>query len=90
MIWKESANGDYYFTDTLNGNRITRFEDEINEINNLINDYYKIPNINNNYTIISSNDLIIEDNNLNNFKIIGDNAVLEDNKITINPIKEGT
>ena len=90
MIWKESANGDYYFTDTLNGNRITRFENEINEINNLINDYYKIPNINNNYTIISSNDLTIEDNNLNNFKIVGDNAVLEDNKITINPIKEGT
>ena len=90
MIWKESENGDYYFTDYLNGNRITRFENEMNEINNLINNYQKIPNLNNNYTIISGNELIIEDNNLIDFKVIGDNAILENNKLLINPTKEGT
>lgn len=88
MIWKESANGDYYFTDSLNGNRIDRFNDEMNEINNLINNYNKIPHFNEEYTIISGNNLILEDN-FENIKITGDNQILENNKLVINPTKEG-
>ena len=88
MIWKESANGDYYFTDSLNGNRIDRFNDEMNEINNLINNYNKIPHFNEEYTIISGNNLILEDN-FENIKITGDNQILENNKLIINPTKEG-
>lgn len=88
MIWKESANGDYYFTDSLNGNRIDRFNNEMNEINNLINNYNKIPNFNKEYTIISGNNLILEDN-FENIKITGDNQILENNKLIINPTKEG-
>lgn len=90
MIWKEASNGDYYFTDSLNGNRINPFPDEIYEITKLVEDYNKLPNINNNYTIISGNNLIIEDNNLNNFKITGENLVIENNKLIITPTKEGT
>ena len=88
MIWKESANGDYYFTDSLNGNRIDRFNDEMNEINNLINNYNKIPHFNEEYTIISGNNLILEEN-FENIKITGDNQILENNKLIINPTKEG-
>ena len=88
MIWKESANGDYYFTDSLNGNRIDKFNDEMNEINNLINNYNKIPHFNKEYTIISGNNLILEDN-FENIKITGDNQILENNKLIINPTKEG-
>lgn len=89
MIWQTSSNGDYYFTDSLNGNRITIFQPEMNEINNLIDNYNKLPNLEKEYTLISGNTLVIEDNNLNKFKVIGDNAVLENNKLTINPTIEG-
>ena len=30
MIWQTSSNGDYYFTDSINGNRITIFQPEMN------------------------------------------------------------
>ena len=89
MIWQASSNGDYYFTDSLNGNRINIFQNEINEINYLIDNYNKLPNINNNYTLISGNDLVIE-TNLYNFKVTGENITQEDNKLIINPTKEGT
>ena len=88
MIWQESANGDYYFTDSLNGNRINIFQNEINEINSLINNYNKLPNIDKEYTLISGNNLVIE-TDLNNFKVSGNNLILDNNKITINETKEG-
>ena len=44
MIWQVSdPTGDYYFTDSLNGNRINPYINEINEINRLINSYTTIP-----------------------------------------------
>ncbi len=89
MIWQASSNGDYYFTDSLNGNRINIFQNEIYEINKLIEDYDKLPSINNNYTIVSGNSLIIE-TDLNNFKVTGENLTQENNKLIINPTKEGT
>lgn len=88
MIWQASTEGDFYFTDSLNGNRINRFQDEINEINNLINDYDKLPSFDEEYTIISGNSLILE-KDLNNMTIKGDNLVIENNKLIINPNKEG-
>ena len=88
MIWQVSSNGDYYFTDSLNGNRINPFPDEIYEITKLVENYDKLPNISSNYTIISGNDLVIE-TNLYNFKVTGENLIQEDNKLIINPTKEG-
>ena len=88
MIWQISSNGDYYFTDSLNGNKINIFQREIEEINNLIDNYNKMPIFEEEYTIISGNNLILE-KDFSNIKIIGDNFLLENNKLTINPTKEG-
>jgi len=88
MIWKETGPGDYYFTDYLNGNRIDIFQDEINEINSLINNYNKLPSFDEEYTIISGNKLVIE-KDLFNSKITGDNLVIDNNKLVINPTTEG-
>ena len=44
MIWQEtSPDSTIYFTDTLNGNQINKYESEMSEINNLINEHYKKP-----------------------------------------------
>lgn len=90
MIWQVSdTTGDYYFTDSLNGNRINPYSNEINEINNLINNYSKLPSFNNNeYTIIENSTLTLEDTNnvINSFTT---NLKLENNKLVINNLKEG-
>ena len=40
MIWKEiDPNSTIYFTNTLNGNKVTKYEEEIAEINNLIKNH---------------------------------------------------
>ena len=88
MIWKETGPGDYYFTDYLNGNKINIFQDEMNEINNLVNNYNKLPSFDKEYTIISGNNLVLE-KDLTNLKVIGDNQKIENNKLIINPTKEG-
>ena len=83
MIWKEvEPNMDIFFTDTKNGNRINRYENEINEINSLINNYNKLPRL--------SPDNLIADKEY----IITDNAnVLKDFELTnyngMNVSKEG-
>ena len=44
MIWKEVPLGyDIYFTDTLDGNRITKYENEMEELNSIINYYNMLP-----------------------------------------------
>ena len=65
MIWKiTNPESEIYFTDTLNGNRIDKYTNEINEINNLINDYYLLPSINNNtYNLRYNEPLSITDTN---------------------------
>ncbi len=49
MIWREAnpTGGDFYFTDTLNGNRTNQFDYQIDEINRLINEYDNEISINN-------------------------------------------
>ena len=48
MIWQTvEPNSDFYFTDTLNGNRINLYNDEINTINDFINTSYEMPSFNN-------------------------------------------
>ena len=48
MIWQTvEPNSDFYFTDTLNGNRINSYNDEINTINKFINNSYIMPSFNN-------------------------------------------
>ena len=48
MIWQAvEPNNEFYFTDTLNGNKITTYDDEINIINSTINSSYIMPSFNN-------------------------------------------
>ncbi|MBQ6497815.1 MAG: Cys-Gln thioester bond-forming surface protein [Bacilli bacterium] len=92
MIWQTAdTSGDYYFTDGLNGPRINPYQSEIQEINNLIKEYDKLPSFNNKtYTVIEGNNLVVEDTNniITSFKS-NDNLTITDNKITLNNIKEG-
>lgn len=62
MIWQETANGEgeVYFTDTLNGNRVNYYDNEINEIESLIDNYNKNPVENNEiFNIYKGNTLYI-------------------------------
>lgn len=85
MIWQTIVNNDdIYFTDGLNGKRINIYTDEINEINNLINDYHINPQFNMKNTVIKNKNFELIDNNnkLNNYEIITNkNIKIESNKI---------
>ena len=93
MLWQVSdPTGNYYFTDSLNGNRISRFDSEINEINSLINDYYNIPSINN--TTIDLNEgesfTLTETNNvLSKYTSTNDFVHIDGNNLKIDSLKEG-
>ncbi len=93
MIWKESDHsGQYYFTDSLNGNKITAYTSEMNEINNLINNYNKLPSLaNKTYDIVENNTLEIVDTNnvLNNYQTNSDLIKIDNNKIIMNNPQEG-
>lgn len=94
MIW-QTANpeGDYYFTDALNGNRITRFTNEINEINNLIKNYNTLPYISNKtYTLVEGQEYIANDPNnvLKYYKSNNKNITInQNNTLEIKNLKEG-
>ncbi len=93
MIWQASdGSGNYYFTDTLNGNAINAYLPEMNEINNLINSYDILPSIaNKTYTMVEDHSIVIEDQNkvLNNFQTDDNRIAIQNNKLTINKLKEG-
>ena len=94
MIWQASdSSGDYYFTDSLNGNRINPYQTEINEINSLIAAYEKIPSFANKaFTIVEDHTLVLDDQNkvLNNFKTDNKELSISGNKLTINKLKKGS
>lgn len=85
MIWQTIVNNDdIYFTDGLNGKKINVYTDEINEINNLINNYHINPQFNMKNTVIKNKnfELIDTNNKLNNYEIITNkNIKIENNKI---------
>lgn len=93
MIWQASdPSGDYYFTDTLNGNRVNYYLDEIEEINRLIDNYNRLPSFaDKNYTIVEGHELIIQDHNhvLPNFKTNDNNIVLSDHELRFENPQEG-
>lgn len=95
MIWQiAEPNSDFYFTDSLNGNRVSWYQNEINEINYLISNYETLPSIaSKTYQIVENNNLIIKDTNnvLNNYIIQNNQSIkIKDNHLIFeNPI-EGT
>lgn len=82
MIWQTVPHGyDIYFTDSLNGNRITKYTNEIAEMERLLSEHHTRPSFNN-----TSLDMVIG----NTSKITDTNGVLSkwqvssDSKVTLN------
>ena len=75
MIWKEtSPDSNIYFTDKLNGNKIDKYENEMEEIYELIKNHGKLPSFNGDtYELSYNKSLTITDTNkvLKNFNITG-------------------
>lgn len=88
MIWRVSEpNADFYFTDSLNGNRINAYESEIQEINNLIYEYDNSFNIEKEYNLVEDESLSLT----GNFKYIQNNyneLQITDTSLTSIPLKE--
>ena len=90
MIWKTVPNGyDIYFTDKLNGKRITKYEKEIKEMEEILVNYHKLPSFNNStYTFgINKEKKVVDTNNvLSSFNMVtkASNYSINNNQITFN------
>ena len=89
MIWRTARPDiDIYFTDSLNGNRVSRFENEMAEIESLVSNHYRRPNLESNITLPIGSSITLEDSNnvLNRFTVSDSsnvNATINGNSITI-------
>ena len=99
LIWQTVPHGyDIYFTDTLNGNRITKYTNEINELNRLVEEHNIRPNLSNDtidMVIGDTVELTDSNNVLNKFEVIDtDNvsASISENtlSITANDVGDGS
>ena len=99
LIWQTVPHGyDIYFTDTLNGNRITKYTNEINELNRLVEEHNISPNITNDtidMVIGDTVELTDSNNVLNKFEVVDtDNvsASISGNtlSITANDVGDGS
>ena len=91
LIWRAiDPEGDFFFTDVANGNRISLFEDEMAELERLVNEHSILPSfVNQNYTNSIKRDLILTDTNnvLDKFNITKGNEFIKtkgNNYLTIN------
>ena len=93
MIWQiADPSGNYYFTETLNGNKINIYDNDINEINSLITSYETLPRFNNQeFSVLEGKNLAIIDANnvLNNYISTYDNVTISNNTISFIGLKEG-
>ena len=93
MIWKVAdPSGNFYFTNKLNGEKIEPYNQEINEIETLIQNYKKETSLNNQtYTLIEGERLLVEDNNqvLSNYKSNNPNFIITGNTLISNKLMEG-
>ena len=99
LIWQTVPHSyDIYFTDTLNGNRITKYTNEINELNRLVEEHNISPNITNDtidMVIGDTVELTDSNNVLNKFEVVDtDNvsASISGNtlSITANDVGDGS
>lgn len=94
LIWKEAdPTANYYFTDSLNGNKISIFENEINELYNLINNHNTTPSFQNStFYMPYNNSIAINDRNnvLKNFTVKNQDAIISNNTISFSNLDVGT
>ena len=66
LVWETLGLDDIYYTDSSYGNRISMFENEAKELNDLVYNHYIIPSFNGNHYDYSINKeyTIIDDNNV--------------------------
>ena len=95
LIWRELDIEDAYFLDSNDGDRIEIYEEEIEELKNLVDTYYEKPSfsdenfnltINNSYEFIDTNEV------LNNYEVISSDidSKIEGNKLYITTANIGT
>lgn len=92
LIWNEFADDSFFSTNK--GIKISKNEEEINELNTLVNDYYKLPSFaNGNYNFTIDTEYEIMDYNyvLNNYKVKNSNIDYRiiDNKLYIETSVDG-
>ena len=94
MIWKEAdPSGNMYFTDGLNGNPINAYTNEMQEINQLINNYLTLPSISNyEVNMVEGHPISLTDTNhvLQNYTTNNPNVTISGNKLNIGELTEGT
>lgn len=94
MLWKiAEPNGYYYFSEYKNGPEVNMFEDEINELNNLVENYKKNISFNNQVFTIVKNSIFSKtdlNNVISNYETSSDNATIENNTLTIKDLPIGT
>ena len=97
LIWQTVNNGfDIYFTNGLDGPRITKYQDYMNELNELVNNHYKLPNFNKeNIEMTIGETITLNDSNgvLSNYSVTGVNGVranINGNSINITAEKIGS
>lgn len=91
MIWREvDKNADFYFTDSLNGKKINKYDSEISEINSLVNNHSKLPSFANksyDFSINSTNTITDSNSVFSGFSITSKNESVElkkeNNELTI-------
>lgn len=90
MIWRiAEPTWDIYWTDSLDGNRVNRYTSEMAELNQLVNEHYKMPsfqNTNQKITIGTSLTLTDSNNILNQYNVSSNSvasASISGNQLTI-------
>ena len=78
LIWKTVSSNDIYFTDTLNGKRIIKYENEMNEILSDVNKH-EVSRLVKEYTVSYNEDLVI---NINGYKVISSDFEIVENRIS--------
>ena len=96
MIWKTTnPESDIYFTDTLNGNRTSKFDGEIAEMERLLAEHYKTPSLESGVVLPIGNTITLNDANniLNQYKISSTSNVsasINGNQLSITANSLGT
>ena len=94
LMWKSLNFDDVYFTDSYYGSRVEKYTSEVNELENLVNNYLKLPSFADNHYEFNpntTNEIIDNNNVLSNYEIKESNigVSITGNKLKINAKEVG-
>ena len=98
LIWRYASSGRFFFTDGLDGPEISTYNNELNELDNLVSRHYTVPSFSNNTIKVNyGEELVLTDTNqvLGNYTVLsdlytaksGNNLVIKGNSIGEHTIK---